>query len=144
MLRFLRPKPSSAVAAVLLASCAIIDAPIPLPEGRWELTTSSFIEGGRIPGIPRATLQLHDGRISAFSGCNTGTGSAVSDDGRMRVAALATTRRACPEPVGAFESRYFRLIRGQPYFRIEDGVLILATDGDSARFRRAAGPSPKK
>jgi len=123
------------LAAAMAASCATVDRPIPLPEGRWEMTTSSFIDGGRMPGLPRATLQIGNGRISAFSGCNTGNGSVESIDGRMAVSPLATTRRACPEPLGAFEGRYFKLIGSQPYFRIEGGLLILSAGDDSARFR---------
>lgn len=128
----------SALAAALLTSCATVDKPIPLPEGSWELTTSSFIDGGRMPGLPRATLQLDKGRISAFSGCNSGSGSVESIDGRMTVSPLATTRRACPEPLGAFEGRYFKLLGSRPYFRIEGDQLILSAGDDSARFRRAA------
>jgi heat shock protein HslJ len=128
----------AAIAALLLASCATMDPPIPLPEGQWEMTTSSFNDSGRLPGLPRATLQIRDGRLSAQGGCNTASGTVLSVDGRMAVSPLATTRRACPEPAGAFEGRYFKLLRGQPYFRIENGLLIVATDEDSARFRRIA------
>lgn len=130
-------------AVLLLASCATIDAPIPLPEGRWELTGSSFIDGGRMPGLPRATLEVRGGRISAFSGCNTGNGSVSSVDGRMAVSTLATTRRACAEPLGAFEGRYFKLLGGRPYFRIDKGMLILSAGDDSARFRRVPEAAAK-
>ncbi len=126
------------VATGLLASCAVVDRPIPLPEGRWEMTTSSFVEGGRMPGLARATLQIRDGRIAAYSGCNNATGAVSSVDGKMAVPALAATRRACPEPAGSFEGRYFKLLRGEPYFRVENGMLILAAGDDSAQFRRMA------
>jgi heat shock protein HslJ len=125
-----------AVIAVISASCATYDPPIPLPEGQWEMTTSSFIDIGRIPGIPRATLLLRDGRISAFGGCNTGAGAVSSVDGRMVATPLAVTRRACMEPVGSFEGRYFKLLQGKPYFRTEGDALILSAGDDSARFRR--------
>ena len=134
-----------AVVAVIGASCATYDLPIPLPEGEWEMTTSSFIDIGRIPGIPRATLLIRDGRISAFSGCNTGTGGVSSVDGRMLVTAMASTRRACMEPVGSFEGRYFKLLQEKPYFRTEGDALILSAGDDSARFRRSpakAGGKP--
>ncbi len=131
-------------AGMIIASCATIDKPIALPEGRWEMTTSSFIDIGRMPGIPRATLQIRDGRISAFSGCNTGSGVVSSIDGRMAVEAMASTRRACLEPVGGFEGRYFKLLQARPYFRVEDGMLILAAGDDSARFRRIVEKPPEK
>ena len=132
------------VATVISASCAIYDPPIPLPQGPWEMTTSSFVDTGRIPGIPRATLLIREGRISAFSGCNTGNGAVSSVDGKMVVAAMASTRRACLEPLGGFEVRYFKLLQAKPYFRTEGGELILAAGDDSARFRRVVEKTVEK
>lgn len=130
--------------AVVSTSCAIYDPPIPLPAGQWEMTTSSFVDIGRMPGVPRATLLIRDGRISAFSGCNTGNGAVSSVDGKMVVAAMATTRRACLEPLGGFEGRYFKLLQDKPYFRVEADALILAAGDDSARFRRMVEKAPEK
>ena len=48
----------------------------PVPDGDWELVTSTFIGAGRIPGVPRATLAFKDGRMSAFSGCNRASAAA--------------------------------------------------------------------
>ena len=143
MLKFIKLA-STIAAALVLASCAVVDKPIPLPEGRWEMTTSSFIDIGRIPGIPRATLLIRDGRISAFSGCNTGAGAVSSVDGRMVATPLAVTRRACIEPVGSFEGRYFKMLQGKPYFRTEGDALILSAGDDSARFRRSVEKPAEK
>jgi heat shock protein HslJ len=144
MTNTLRLKLLCATVAVVSASCAIYDPPIPLPAGQWEMTTSSFVDIGRMPGVPRATLLIRDGRISAFSGCNTGNGAVSSVDGKMVVAVMATTRRACPEPLGGFEGRYFKLLQEKPYFRIEGDALILAAGDDSARFRRMIEKTPEK
>lgn len=135
---------STIATTLIIASCAVVDKPIPLPQGQWEMTTSSFIDIGRMPGIPRATLLIRDGRLSAFSGCNTGNGAVSSVDGRMVVAAMASTRRACMEPVGSFEGRYFKLLQGKPYFRIEGDALILAAGDDSARFHRSVEKAAEK
>ncbi len=130
-------------ATLVLASCAVtLDKPIPLPTGLWEMTTSSFLDIGRMPGMPRATLQIRDGRVSAFSGCNTAQADVQSVDGKMQIGPLATTRRACPEPMGTFEARMFKLLREHPYFRTEGDALILAAGELSARFRRVADPPP--
>ena len=133
-----------AAVAVISASCASYDPPITLPEGQWEMTTSSFIDIGRMPGIARATLLIRDGRISAFSGCNTGTGAVSSVDGKMVATPLAVTRRACIEPISSFEGRYFKLLQGKPYFRTEGDALILAAGDDSARFRRSPAKAAEK
>ena len=118
-------------------SCMLVnELPIALPEGRWELKSSSFADIGRFPGVPRATLDVLDGRISVFSGCNTGSGAVTAIDGRMVVSALTKTRRACPEPLGGFEAQLFKMLHAQPYFRIEAAELTLAAGNRSARFRR--------
>ena len=114
---------------------------IPVPDGSWELITSTFVGAGRIPGVPRATLAFRDGRVFAFGGCNTANATARNADGRLEVLALTTTRRSCPEPLGAFETRFFKLLQSQPVFRIESDTLLLAAGDHSARFRRIAGRS---
>jgi heat shock protein HslJ len=115
---------------------------MPVSDGSWELVTSSFIGAGRIPGVPRATLGFKGGRLSAFSGCNRANANAYHTDGRLEVAALAATRRGCPEPLSTFEARFFKLLRSQPVYRVEGDTLTLVDGEQSAKFRRAvAGPA---
>lgn len=116
--------------------------PVPVSDGRWELVASSFIGAGRIPGVPRATLAFKDGRVSAFSGCNSANGTAYHAEGRLDVAALAATRRGCPEPLNTFEARFFKLLRSQPVYRVDGDSLTLLGADHSAKFRRIAdGPT---
>lgn len=130
------------VTVAVVAACATIDPPLPLPEGRWELLSSSFVDSGRLPGVPRATLEIRNGRIAVFSGCNHATGGATAVDGKMMIPALAATRRACPEPLGGFEGRLFKMLHAQPYFRTEAGVLTLAAGDLSVRMRRLPEAQP--
>lgn len=132
----LRLKLWCAAIAIGGASCAAVDAPPPLPEGQWEIIAASFTDINHMPGIQRATLLIRDGRISAFSGCNTGVGAVSAADGKLAVAAMASTRRACLNPTGDFENRYFKLLQAQPSFRVEGDTLSLVAGDDSARFRR--------
>ena len=85
-----------------------------VPDGVWELVTSTFIGAGRIPGVPRATLAFKDGRMSAFSGCNRAHATARLADDWLEVQEMASTRRACPEPLGSFENRFFKLLGARP------------------------------
>jgi heat shock protein HslJ len=110
--------------------------PIPLPDGNWELVTATFAEHGRIPGAARATLAFSNGQLSAFSGCNTATGALAGGDGQLEVKELATTRRACPEPLAWFEFRYFRMLRTAPTYHVDGDVLAIGSGNDRARFRR--------
>lgn len=123
----------------LLASCASLDTasvPEPLPEGGWELVTSNFVESGRLPGLARATLELKDGRLAAYSGCNRGLGAVTSQAGRLAVSAFDVTRRDCPEPIGSFDARYFRLLKDAPVYRVDGDTLLLIAGDYNAQFRK--------
>jgi heat shock protein HslJ len=109
----------------------------PVPDGNWELVTSTFIGTGRIPGVARATLAFRDGRMSAFSGCNNASGAARLVDDWLEVGAMATTRRACPEPLGSFEIRFFKLLGARPVFLVDGDALTLVSGSQNARLRRA-------
>ena len=116
--------------------------PVSPADGRWELVTSTFIGAGRSPGVPRATLVFEEGRLSAFSGCNGGSAPAWHVAGRLEVSALIATRRACAEPLGTFEARYFKLLQARPVHRIEGDTLMLLDGEQSARFRRLPEGAP--
>ena len=109
----------------------------PVPDGNWELVTSTFIGAGRIPGVPRATLAFKDGRMAAFSGCNRANAAARLADDWLEVEAMATTRRSCPEPLGSFEGRFFKLLSARPVFLIDGDSLTLVAGSQNARLRRA-------
>lgn len=145
MLRsFLRPLPG--LAALLIAfiqGCApeaVKPDPIPLPHGSWELVSASFAEHGRIPGAARATLAFENGRLAAFSGCNTATGALGGGDGQLKVKEFAVTRRGCPEPLAWFESRFFKMLRSGPSYHVDGDMLAITAGSDRARFRRVTGP----
>ena len=124
---------------VLLAACASVapgDDDEPLPVGEWELVTSNFIESGRLPGVPRATLAIADGRLSAFSGCNRGSAVVRAVRGRLAVEPFDIARRACSEPVGTFDERYFALLRDTPVYQVDDGRLRLVAGDYNARFKK--------
>ena len=87
-----------------------------VPDGNWELVTSTFIGAGRIPGVARATLAFKDGRMSAFSGCNNASAAARLVDDWLEVGAMATTRRGV--------SRAARLVR-EPLFQAAGGAAGL-------------------
>jgi len=108
----------------------------PLPDGEWELVTASFAEAGRIPGARRATLTFRDGRISAFSGCNTASGAVQRHHGLLEVPEFAATRRGCPEPLARFEERYFGFLKARPSYHVEGNTLALNADNERARFQR--------
>jgi heat shock protein HslJ len=110
----------------------------PVPDGSWELVTSTFIGAGRIPGVPRATLAFKDSQMSAFSGCNRASAAARLVDDWLEVEAMAATRRGCPEPLGSFETRFFKLLAARPVFLVDGDTLTLVSGKQNARLRRAS------
>jgi heat shock protein HslJ len=133
----------AALAVALVQGCApeaVKPDPIPLPRGSWELASATFAEHGRIPGAARATLAFENGRLSAFSGCNTATGALGGGDGQFEVKEMAVTRRGCPEPLAWFESRFFKMLRATPSYHVDGEILVLTLGNDRARFRRLPGP----
>jgi heat shock protein HslJ len=111
-----------------------------VPDGNWELVNSTFIGTGRIPGVPRATLVFRSGSMAAFSGCNRANAAARLVDDWLEVGAMAATRRACPEPLGSFETRFFKLLGARPVFLVDGDTLTLVAGSENARLRRA-GPN---
>lgn len=123
----------------LTAACAAVTPPSaeePLPTGQWELVTTNFVESGRIPGIPRATLDITQSRVAAYSGCNRGNASVQAVNGRLVVARFDMVRRSCPEPVGSFDARYFSLLRDTPVYHVEGDRLRLVAGDYNAHFRK--------
>lgn len=144
----LRLRPLHWITALLFAliqGCATAPTPeaglppIALPDGNWEIVAASFAQTGRVPGAPRATLAFQNGRISANSGCNSASAAVRGVAGRLEVEKLAATRRACPEPLGWFESRFFGLLKAGPLYRVDGDALVLVAGDNNARFRRVAG-----
>jgi heat shock protein HslJ len=112
-----------------------------VPDGNWELVTSTFIGAGRIPGVARATLAFKDGTMLAFSGCNRASAGARLVDDWLEIEAMAATRRGCPEPLGSFETRFFKLLGARPVFMLDGDSLTLVSGSQNARLRRAGAGS---
>lgn len=112
-----------------------------VPDGDWELVTSTFVGTGRIPGVPRATLVFRSGSMSAFSGCNRASAAARLVDDWLEVGAMAATRRACPEPLSSFETRFFKLLGARPVLLVDGDTLTLVAGSENARLRRALANS---
>src|SRR5260221_3914440 len=78
-----------------------------LPAGRTFVSTS-VTDGGHQRPLVRATkisLTFRAGNISANADCNTISGAARLDAGRLVVGALATTAIGCPQPLADQDAR---------------------------------------
>lgn len=147
---------SSALLALVLASCASPDAPPRMPGAidappppiaaagdslltgavwAWQETLMS--DGKKIaPAAPeRYTIQFAPGgAVAVRADCNRGSGSYVLDGGALAFGPMAVTRAMCPPDSSDAEFlKQLSQVTGQ-LFRGNDLVLTLRVDAGSMRF----------
>lgn len=120
---------------LVLTACASPEPPA-TPEARsWSLVE---LRGQALPPTPLQQvpqLQLREGRISGFSGCNRFTGGYTLQGERLRFGPAAGTRMACQHGM-ALEAEFLQLLPQVASWRIQGGALTwLNAQGQSlARF----------
>jgi putative lipoprotein len=87
--------------------------------------------------VPRCASPLEitfqDGTFSGNAGCNTFHGTYTSGDGTVRIGPLATTRRACSEPLMTQESEFLAALASAVTWSIDGNVLdVHREDGERA------------
>jgi len=120
-------------------------APLPsLDRTRW-----SLIESGLAATAPddknRVQLEFTADRLSANSGCNTGTGGYRIENGTLILSPMAATKRACVGPGADYEAAFFAFLGAGPSIALDNNdELVLASRGadhGSLRFRAVPMPS---
>lgn len=141
---------ATALAALLLAGCAPVTAPVdPAPPSSPAGTVwlAEDVGGGGIIDRSHITLKLGDGgRASGSGGCNRYMTGYKLSGGALRFEQVAATRMACAPALMEQESRYLGLLGKVTHWRIEPtGALILTTaDGATLRFfATEAGDPPQ-
>ncbi|MEL6885584.1 MAG: DUF1131 family protein [Pseudomonadota bacterium] len=105
------------------------------------LTGTSW-QGRRIAGdtVPRAIdINLAfgtDGRISGTSGCNRFAASVTIDGRNLKIGAIGSTRRLCPEIEMLAERRFLDALERVEGWAIRNGDLVLFGTGAELTFRR--------
>jgi heat shock protein HslJ len=100
------------------------DAP-PLEGTAW-----TVVSGVEAPADALPTLTLEDGSASGFGGCNTFRGGYEVDGDSIAIGPLAATLMACEEPKMAAEGAYLLALEAADGWAMEDGELVLSTDGE--------------
>jgi heat shock protein HslJ len=106
--------------------------------GEWELQKigeSPVHSTNQERGVPTLELNLTEGRVSGFGGCNRYFGS-VSTAGNMLVfGALASTNMACPD--SRVEELFLRALSKEklPYLSSE-GLLYLGEGAETLVFKK--------
>jgi heat shock protein HslJ len=110
------------------------DGDAPALEG----TEWTLVDGVDAPSDSVPTLTLEEGIASGFGGCNSFTGGYELDDDSITIGPLAATLMACEDDKSAAEAAYVPALEAADSWAIEDGELILSTDGEETlRFEAA-------
>lgn len=140
------PAPPVTVPTTDITAPALPTTPEELLGVDW--IVEDFITVGAPDPVPEgstASLTFDDlGRVAVDTGCNVGPGSAVFGDGnQLTIEQLATTLRACDEPLTALETRVTAVLAEPLTWSLDGDVLTLApiTISDTGMHLRAAGAS---
>ena len=130
-----------AVIPMTLAGCsAAADAQEPELPGRTFVSVA--VEGAQIPGGGPLTLEFVDDRVSAFAGCNRGSGSVNLSGGHLVVDQLATTMMACAPPFAEADAWLAGLLEAGPAWTLDGDTLTLIGPDATVRMtdRRVLDP----
>jgi heat shock protein HslJ len=106
--------------------------------GKWELQK---IGGTRINssnqerGVPTLELNLAEGRVSGFGGCNRYFGSVFTAGNTLVFGALASTKMACLGP-NVEEQFLLALSKEKLPYRTSEGILYLGEGPGTLVFKK--------
>lgn len=133
----------AAFALVLLkarhtAQSAAEDGPAPYTDVRWRPLAAGaarFVED-----TPAFLTIGTDGTVNGHTGCNRFSGVLRRTDAGVELGPLATTRRACPEPVMRNEAALLIALETARELRVDGDVLRLLGPAAEDLARFAAAP----
>jgi len=84
-------------------------------------------------GESKLTLSFVDGKVSGSAGCNSFHGTYATEGSRLQLGPLATTRRACEEPLMTQEQEFLAALASAVSWSIDGNVLDMhRADGERA------------
>ena len=101
----------------------------------WKVT--SFNNGRQavvgVLGESKLTLSFEDGKVTGSAGCNSFHGTYATEGSRLQLGPLATTRRACEEPLMTQEREFLTALASAVTWSIDGNVLDMhRADGERA------------
>ncbi|MBE9227629.1 META domain-containing protein [Phormidium sp. LEGE 05292] len=90
-------------------------------QGSWRLANMALLDLPT-PMVPsqELTADFSDGRISGSGGCNRFMGSYEIKGDRLTISPLASTFKACEEPIMTQESKYLKALQGAQRYELDD------------------------
>jgi heat shock protein HslJ len=117
------------VAGLALGGCASSGGS-GTPDLAGKTFSSTEVRGHQLVAGTSVSLTFEDGRVSAKAGCNTMSGSATWDTGKLVVAQpLASTMMACDEALTAQDQWLSGFLTSSPALALDGNTLTL---GDNA------------
>jgi heat shock protein HslJ len=104
-------------------------------------TLDALVDGDSASSLPTGveapTIEIADGQITVFTGCNRGGGSfEIAEDGASAtVGPLATTRMACPGEAAALEAQVLAVLDGEVAIEVDGGQLTIRKGELALGFR---------
>ena len=126
----------TALSGLLLSPLALAQSG-QIADGTWTLRELRGAGGTqRFGGLDAPTLRLlgtgistaAGTQVSGFAGCNTFKTTALFTAQTLKLRPIATTRRACAEPVMALEARYLQVLAGARVY-VRQGQMLTLTTG---------------
>jgi heat shock protein HslJ len=123
----------------LRSSGKMVFAPLPTPElvgPEWQLTGYNNGRGGVqsiLAGTQPTAMFGSDGQITGSGGCNTFSGPYQSTATTLTIGPLASTFKACDQPVMDQETAYLNALQQTSSYRFDNGRLILVNAGGATQ-----------
>jgi heat shock protein HslJ len=84
-------------------------------------------------GQSSITMSFKDGQVAGSAGCNNFHGTYATEGSKLTLGPLATTRRACEEPLMTQEQQFLAALASAVTWSIDGNVLDMhRADGERA------------
>ncbi|WAL62021.1 META domain-containing protein [Thermocoleostomius sinensis] len=109
--------------------------------GNWRLVNMTA-DNTPTPMVPSQGIELTadfaDGRVTGSGGCNRFMGGYELDGDRLTISPLASTFKACEEPIMSQEIRYLNALQGAQRYELDDQeqlTIVYQTEQESGVLR---------
>ena len=129
--------------AVTLSLIARRMTNLPLEGTTW--TVDGIVSGDAVSSVPEgvaATLVIHGGTASVYTGCNWGSVAVAVARGTIALSPMSMTARGCTDGAAPVEQGVLAVLEGvQPYL-IDGDTLTIGTPGKAAIMLKGTAASP--
>ncbi len=138
------PEPAAAAVPAATVSeaapAAVATPPVTLLGTAWRLVG---LGNGKLQAGTQASVEFPtEGRASGNGSCNRFNGIVIVAGDAIKFSGLATTRKACAEPVMQQEEDYLAALRDAVRFEADTETLRVYSAGREEPLRFAAAPAP--